>query len=71
MSGQSTILDQAKTGEIILRASTQLPIIRDTAKLLQTTSPKRQRRTKLQRKIQITTKKVVLLVLWRRLGTYN
>jgi hypothetical protein len=48
------------------RTSTEFPIIWDAAKLLQTTSLKRQRGMKLWRKIQLTTKKVVLLVLWRR-----
>jgi hypothetical protein len=48
------------------RALTQLLINWDTTKLLQITSPKRQRGTKLWRKIQLTTKKVFLLVLWRR-----
>jgi hypothetical protein len=47
------------------RTSTQLLVNRDIAKLLQTTSPKRQRGTKLQRKIQLTTEKDVLFVLWR------
>jgi hypothetical protein len=37
----------------------------------QTASPMRQRRAKLLRKIQLTTKKVVLLVMWRRYGAHK
>jgi hypothetical protein len=53
------------------RASAQVPVIRNTTKLLQATSSKKQRRKKLRWKVQLPTKKVVLLILWRRQRTYN
>jgi hypothetical protein len=54
-----------KTEAITTKGTNIVPVIWDAAKLLQTTSSKRQRGTKLRRKIQLTTKKVVLLDLWR------
>jgi hypothetical protein len=65
MSWRYTIQAKVKTEAITTKGTNIVPVIWDAAKLLQTTSSKRQRGTKLRRKIQLTTKKVVLLDLWR------
>jgi hypothetical protein len=65
MLGRYTIPAKVKTEAITTKGTNTVPSQLGAAKLLQTTSPMRQRGTKLWRKIQLTTKKVVLLVPWR------